>query len=245
VFRPTHVVPPRGLPAWEAPDPARPTAPLDAFLPVALAERSGDWGRIVCSNGWSAWVDARLLVAVPAEPPPPGASLGRTSDPGPLLARAQESLGRYRQAVRDLTEGRADGEAFRRRTSGLRVGLVVDGEAVWLYDVERARWVYCDGAGVGVYAVSGGPGAVGPDGAGPVAPVHREAAGPSGPGGGAPWAVEVTGPGNGLPDAPVVPGEQARPTDPGRPEPTAPGAPPGNAPTWVVDSARESARGDA
>ncbi|MFF7749346.1 hypothetical protein ACFZCP_08865 [Streptomyces sp. NPDC007971] len=41
-FRPTHVVPPHGLPVWEAPDPERPTVPLDPLLPVELVERSGD-----------------------------------------------------------------------------------------------------------------------------------------------------------------------------------------------------------
>ncbi len=70
-FRPTHVVPPDGLPAWEAPDPARPTDPLDALLPVQLAERQGDWAYVVCSNGWAAWVDGRLLVSVPRTPRPP------------------------------------------------------------------------------------------------------------------------------------------------------------------------------
>ncbi len=70
-FRPTHVVPPDGLPAWEAPDAARPTDPLDALLPVQLAERRGDWAYVVCSNGWAAWVDGRLLVSVPRTPRPP------------------------------------------------------------------------------------------------------------------------------------------------------------------------------
>ncbi len=82
-FRPTHVVPRDGLPAWEAPDPGLPTAPLDAFLPVRLEERSGDWGRIQCSNGWTAWVDARLLVSVPEDPP----AAGRPSPGPPTPAR--------------------------------------------------------------------------------------------------------------------------------------------------------------
>ncbi|MER7911547.1 hypothetical protein [Streptomyces sp. NPDC096068] len=45
-FRPTHVVPRDGLPAWEAPDPELPTAPLDAFLPVRRPlRRRGPGGR--------------------------------------------------------------------------------------------------------------------------------------------------------------------------------------------------------
>ncbi|MFF5639358.1 hypothetical protein [Streptomyces sp. NPDC012825] len=156
-FRPTHVVPRDGLPAWEAPDPGLPTAPLDAFLPVRLEERSGDWGRIRCSNGWTAWVDARLLVSVPDDPPAAGRPLTRTADPRPLIARAEDALGRYRRAAEELGAGRLDGEAFRLRTRGLRVGMVVDGESVWLYDAEHERWVYCDGAGLGTYAAGAAP----------------------------------------------------------------------------------------
>ncbi|MFB7042328.1 MULTISPECIES: hypothetical protein [unclassified Streptomyces] len=156
-FRPTHVVPRDGLPAWEAPDPGLPTAPLDAFLPVRLEERSGDWGRIRCSNGWTAWVDARLLVSVPDDPPAAGRPLTRTADPRPLIARAEDALGRYRRAAEELGAGRLDGEAFRLRTRGLRVGMVVDGESVWLYDAEHERWVYCDGAGLSTYAAGAAP----------------------------------------------------------------------------------------
>lgn len=158
-FRPTHVVPQDGLPAWEAPDVNRPTAPLDALLPVDLVDRLGDWGRIVCANGWTAWVDSRLLIAVPRDPPAAGHPLTRTADPGPLLARAEEALGRYRRAAQELSTGAGDGagEAFRRRTRGLRVGVVVDGESMWLYDAEHERWVYCDGTRLSTYAAGEGP----------------------------------------------------------------------------------------
>ncbi|MET7361246.1 hypothetical protein ABZS76_22755 [Streptomyces sp. NPDC005562] len=160
-FRPTHVVPQDGLPAWEAPDVRRPTAPLDALLPVQLMDRLGDWGRIVCANGWSAWVDGRLLVAVPRDPPGAGGPLTRTADPGPLLSRTEDTLGRYRRAAQELAEGGVDGESFRRRTRGLRVGVVVEGESVWLYDAEHERWVYCDGTQLSTYAAGGGPSAEG------------------------------------------------------------------------------------
>jgi SH3-like domain-containing protein len=36
--------------------------PIDAGVPVQVVERSGDWARIVTSNGWTAWVDGRRLV---------------------------------------------------------------------------------------------------------------------------------------------------------------------------------------
>ncbi|WP_406055149.1 hypothetical protein [Streptomyces sp. NBC_01077] len=156
-FRPTHVVPRAGLDTWEAPDPGLPTTPLDAFLPVRLEERAGDWGRILCSNGWTAWVDARLLVTVPDDPPAAGRGLTRTADPRPLIARAEDALGRYRRAAEALGAGRLDGENFRLRTRGLRVGMVVDGESVWLYDAEHERWVYCDGVGLSTYAASAAP----------------------------------------------------------------------------------------
>nr|WP_223183069.1 MULTISPECIES: hypothetical protein [unclassified Streptomyces] len=134
-----------------------PTAPLDAFLPVRLEERAGDWGRIRCSNGWTAWVDARLLVSVPEDPPAAGRPLARTADPRPLIARAEDALGRYRRAAEELGARRLDGEQFRLRTRGLRVGMVVDGESVWLYDAEHERWVYCDGVGLSTYAAASAP----------------------------------------------------------------------------------------
>ncbi|MFF4546961.1 hypothetical protein [Streptomyces sp. NPDC001435] len=150
-FRPTHVVPPDGMPAWEAPDPARPTLPLDPLLPVQLVERRGDWGHIRCANGWSAWVDGRYLVAVPEDPPAAGTP-GDSADPRPLLARAEEALADYRAAVKELGDGRLDGESFRGRTRGLRIGVVVDGEAMWLYDPDEGRWMYGDGRRLSTYA---------------------------------------------------------------------------------------------
>ncbi|WP_156724595.1 SH3 domain-containing protein [Streptomyces apocyni] len=156
-FRPTHVIPPAGLPSWEAPDASHPSESLDALLPVRLVERSGDWGQVECANGWSTWVDARLLVAVPQQPPDAGRPLTRTADPRPLITRAEEALRQYRAAVEALTRGETDGETFRRRTQGLRVGMVVDGESVWLYDAEHERWVYGDGTGVTAFASSTAP----------------------------------------------------------------------------------------
>ncbi|MEV6836633.1 hypothetical protein AB0N17_19310 [Streptomyces sp. NPDC051133] len=150
-FRPTHVVPPRGMPAWEAPDPARPTVPLDPLLPVQLVERRGDWGQIRCANGWAAWVDGRRLVAVPEDPPAADGPDG-TADPRPLLARAEKALAAYRSAVEELAAGALDGEDFADRTRDLRIGLVVDGESMWLYDPEEGRWVYGDGRRLTTYA---------------------------------------------------------------------------------------------
>ncbi|WP_254711720.1 hypothetical protein [Streptomyces sp. TRM64462] len=168
-FRPTHVVPRSGMPAWETPGTSRPAALLDALLPVQLVDRMGDWARIVCSNGWTAWVDGRLLVAVPADPPAAAQDMARTADPRPLLARAEESVARYRRAAEDLAAGRSDAEAFRRGTGGLRAGVVVEGEAMWLYEAEHERWVYCDGRRLSTYAVSAAPAEAAPAGATPPA----------------------------------------------------------------------------
>ncbi|MFJ4468413.1 hypothetical protein ACIP2X_13160 [Streptomyces sp. NPDC089424] len=158
-FLPTHVIPSEGLAAWEAPDVSRPTVPLDALLPVQLVERRGDWGRIVCFNGWSAWVDGRLLVPVPQAPPVSAAPPTRSADLRRLLARVMDALERYGQATDELAAGRADGETFRERTEGLRAGVVIAGEAAWLYDVEEERWMYCDGGQTDTWAVSSAPSA--------------------------------------------------------------------------------------
>ncbi|GGY33998.1 hypothetical protein [Streptomyces djakartensis] len=155
-FRPTHIVPQHGMPAWEAPDPARPTVDLDPLLPVQLLARQGDWGHVLCSNGWSAWVDGRRLVAVPQDPPSADGALTRGADPRPLLGRAQEALARYRSAVEDLAHG-MDRESFHTRTHGLRIGVVVDGESVWLYDAAHGHWVYSEGAGTTTYATDETP----------------------------------------------------------------------------------------
>ncbi|MFI1456854.1 hypothetical protein [Streptomyces roseus] len=158
-FHPTHVVPREGLPAWEEPDVSRPTTALDPFLPVRLLARRGEWGEILCANGWSAWVDGRLLVPVPEPAPAGGRPSARAEDPAALLAGAAEALERYRRAAADLASGRSGAEDFRRAVRGLRAGLVIDGESVWLYEEATGRWMYGDGASLVTYAVDEGPGA--------------------------------------------------------------------------------------
>ncbi|WP_219670394.1 hypothetical protein [Streptomyces bambusae] len=189
-FRPTHVVPVDGMSAWDAPGSAEPPVDLDPLLPVQLLSRRGDWGEILCSNGWSAWVDGRLLVAVP-QPPPAGGPHPPTAaeDPLPLLARSADVLDRYRRAAAEQAAGRSDGESFRRATQGLRAGIVVEGEAVWVYDEASRRWMYADGKRLSGYAVSDGPEAVDPGGSG-------SPAGPGTPGSGTPGSAA---PGEGTP----------------------------------------------
>ncbi|MBT2466671.1 hypothetical protein J7E97_02005 [Streptomyces sp. ISL-66] len=158
-FRPTHIVPQEGLAAWETPDLSRPTVPLDEFLPVQLVSRRGEWGEVLCANGWSAWVDGRMLVPVPQPPPTGGRPVSRSENPQPLLDRCADDLERYRKAAADLARGRTDAESFRRAVRGLRAGVVIEGGSVWLYDAPSGRWMYGDGSRLMTYAVVAGPGA--------------------------------------------------------------------------------------
>ncbi|CAL9341451.1 hypothetical protein [Streptomyces sp. enrichment culture] len=232
-FRPTHVVPRYGMPAWETPGSARPTVPLDPFLPVQLLERTGDWARVLCSNGWSAWVDGRLLVSVPDDPPAAARDMARAADPRPLLAHAEASLGRYRAAAEDLAEGRTDGEGFRGSTAGLRLGVVVEGEAMWLYDAEHERWLYCDGRRLAEYATSSTPSAHPPPSHGATRATPPGTSGGPGSSGGGPGSSGGPGAAAGHEPTRVVP---VRPDD-ARPAPSdgaAPDAPPVHEPTRVV-----------
>jgi hypothetical protein len=60
---PTHVVPAEGRSAWTAPDAtAAAVAHLDPGLEVVVVESyTTGWARVVCSNGWSGWVDGQRL----------------------------------------------------------------------------------------------------------------------------------------------------------------------------------------
>ncbi|GAA2797617.1 hypothetical protein RMN57_34460 [Kitasatospora sp. CM 4170] len=191
-FRPTHVAAPDGMATWAAPDPSQPSTPLDPLLPVRLIDRRGDWAYVLCSNGWSTWVDGRLLVALPDTPPAPGAPPARTADPRRALAEVEAALNRYRSLLEDLAAGQVDLETFRERARGLRIGLVVDGEALWVFDAAHDRWCYCDGLQLQTYAASGRPRS-NPSSAGgpasprpPVAPAtpRPPGAGPAAPPGG-------------------------------------------------------------
>lgn len=71
-FTPTHAAPATGLDTWPEPDATVPVGPvLAAGLPVQQVEQLGAWSKIVCSNGWVAWVDGRRLEPLPAAAPPP------------------------------------------------------------------------------------------------------------------------------------------------------------------------------
>ncbi|MEE1825070.1 hypothetical protein PUR61_23220 [Streptomyces sp. BE20] len=156
-FRPTHVAPPDGLASWVTPDPAQPTARLDPLLPVRLIAREGDWAQVLCSNGWTTWVDGRLLVSLPGVPPGATGPPARTADPRPALAEVEGRLARYRSMLEDLAAGSADLGTFQDRARGLRIGLVIDGEALWVYDPAHDRWCYCDGLQLQTYTATDRP----------------------------------------------------------------------------------------
>ncbi|WP_063770189.1 hypothetical protein [Streptacidiphilus melanogenes] len=145
-FHPTHVAPTDGLATWAHPDFSEPSARLDPLLPVRVTDVRGDWARVACSNGWTAWADGRMLVSLPQRPPSGGRQpLSFAADPRPLLQRLEHALTQYREAAEDLAEGTIDLETFRHLTHGLRLGAVLDGEAGWLLDLDEGCWYYCDG----------------------------------------------------------------------------------------------------
>lgn len=61
-FVATHVVPESGLLAWVHPDPdEEPAAQLAAGVELRVVAESGAWANVVAANGWTGWVDGRLL----------------------------------------------------------------------------------------------------------------------------------------------------------------------------------------
>lgn len=133
-FAPTHLVPGTGVAAWDVPDPARaPVAQLDPGLPVRLFEQRPDgWAHVGCSNGWSTWVDGRLLNEV--DP---------LAGDDALWAALHEALASYGRLLDELESGAIDAAAFSRRA--LRIGLIVRENDAWLLDLPTKRWWRYDG----------------------------------------------------------------------------------------------------
>lgn len=61
-WEPTHTVPHPGMNAWESPDPeAPPVTALSPGVELRVVEVLGAWARVDAKNGWTAWVDNRIL----------------------------------------------------------------------------------------------------------------------------------------------------------------------------------------
>jgi hypothetical protein len=51
--------------AWDAPDPSRPPqVTLAGGVQLTIVEQNGAWSRVMGSNGWTGWVDGRLLATI-------------------------------------------------------------------------------------------------------------------------------------------------------------------------------------
>ena len=91
-WAPTHRVPQAGMRAWAAPDPSQqPVARLEANVELVMADRRGDWAKVVGSNGWTGWVDARRLLEPGAAAASGGSSVavgGIELRPLPLVGAA-------------------------------------------------------------------------------------------------------------------------------------------------------------
>jgi len=62
-WSPTHLVPPGGMAAWNAPDPSRqPIVNLPERLELVVEGRAGAWAHVRAVNGWRGWVDGRRLL---------------------------------------------------------------------------------------------------------------------------------------------------------------------------------------
>lgn len=88
-WSPTHKVPEGGMRAWPEPNPALPPgADLQARVELTIAEKRGDWARVVGSNGWTGWVDARRLAPIGAAmaTPSTAAASGTASTTLPIAA---------------------------------------------------------------------------------------------------------------------------------------------------------------
>src|SRR5688500_18765034 len=127
------MAPDAGLRTWATADASQPTAALPAGLQVQLAERHGDWARIVCSNGWSAWVDARELIDV-----------GKiVADAQAVFTRLDAAVREYQQVITDAAGQGIDQAEFQRRA--LNAGMVVSDDEVWFLDLQNGRWCRYDG----------------------------------------------------------------------------------------------------
>lgn len=130
VWLATHSVPAGGMPAWAEPNPElQPTAMLEARVRLSIAERRGDWARVVGSNGWTGWVDARRLAPLAAPEPATAAlpSMGGTRALNPLLL-----AGAFFTALSALLPWLEDGRNSMELTLGFLWDLTAQGGAPYI-----------------------------------------------------------------------------------------------------------------
>ena len=143
-FSPTHLAPAEGLRTWASADTTQPTAAIPAGLEVQLLERRGDWARILCSNGWDAWVDGRELFDLAAA----------QSVATALIDRLDAAVKEYEQVITDAAEQRIDQAEFQHRA--FQAGMVVNEGEAWFLDLRNGRWYRYDGFAVDVLDVGKG-----------------------------------------------------------------------------------------
>jgi hypothetical protein len=123
-FEPTHLVPADGLGTFQHPG-GRDAGPvLDPRLPVRVVEQRGTWARIICENGWSAWVDAGSLEPVEGADGPPADA---------IWAELHAAMDSMAADLDDFSAGRIDEATCRKRV--LAAGLIVHDDDAWIIDL--------------------------------------------------------------------------------------------------------------
>ncbi|MCH7585884.1 MAG: hypothetical protein IH941_12130, partial [Acidobacteria bacterium] len=91
-WTPTHRVPSAGMRAWAEPDPSQqPVTRLEPGVELVVTEQRGDWARVVGSNDWTGWIDARRLQEIGATAPATSSTVklgGIELRPLPLIGAA-------------------------------------------------------------------------------------------------------------------------------------------------------------
>ncbi len=106
-WNPTHRVPSAGMRAWAEPDPSQqPVTRLEPGVELVVAEQRGDWARVVGSNDWTGWIDARQLQEIGATPATTSATVnlgGIELRPLPLVGAAALLLAAFLPWVSGFT----------------------------------------------------------------------------------------------------------------------------------------------
>jgi hypothetical protein len=70
LWNPTFLTPPTGTPAWAQPNPALPPSlTIPGNVELVVENRAGDWAQVRAANGFSGFVDARVLIPRPGAAP--------------------------------------------------------------------------------------------------------------------------------------------------------------------------------